>query len=226
MRRLATSIGLFAISSAPHDVSSFLQQQLPNYHRWNVCPSIRRPQLNAQEPYTTSISGSSSLDNNDRPGRRKKQNKYANLSKADSLSMDPLDAMLVESRTKLSEMYREDSKPMKRRRKLSTIEYTSLEAIDRLLDDRDTGGMKSSIDELEKMEETRERNKRSFPDVQTIDPYDPTTYGYIELGTIIGAHGVHGLMKLASITDFSQHRLCEPGIRHIKSPNRRSPRGS
>ena len=226
MRRLATSsIGLFAISSAPHDVSSFLQQQLPNYyHRWNVYPSIRRPRLNAQEPYTTSNSGSSSLDNNDRPGRRKKQNKYANLSKADSLSMDPLDAMLVESRTKLSEMYREDSKPMKRRRKLSTIEYTSLEAIDRLLDDRDTGGMRSSIDELEEMEETRERNKRIFPDVQTIDPYDPTTYGYIELGTIIGAHGVHGLMKLASITDFSQHRLCEPGIRHIKSPNRRSPR--
>jgi ribosomal 30S subunit maturation factor RimM len=226
MRRLAISIGLFAISSAPHDVSSFLQQQLPNYRRYySVVASIRRPRLYAQEPYTTSISGSSSLENNnDRPGRRKKQNKYANLSKTDNLSMDPLDAMLVESRTKLSEMYREDSKPMKRRRKLSTIEYTSLEAIDRLLDDRDTGGMKSGIHELEKMEETRERNKRIFPDVQTIDPYDPTTYGYIELGTIIGAHGVHGLMKLASITDFSQHRLCEPGVRHIKSPNRRSPR--
>ena len=226
MRRLATSIGLCAISSAQHDVSSFLQQQqqLPNYQRYNVVASIRRPRLNAQEPYTTSNSGSSSLDNNDRPGRRKKQNKYANLSKTDNLSMDPLDAMLVESRTKLSQMYREDSKPLKRRRKLSTIEYTSLEAIDRLLDDRDTGGMRSSIDELEEMEETRERNKRIFPDVQTIDPYDPTTYGYIELGTIIGAHGVHGLMKLASITDFSQHRLCEPGIRHIKSPNRRSPR--
>jgi ribosomal 30S subunit maturation factor RimM len=31
-------------------------------------------------------------------------------------------------------------------------------------------------------------------------------------------------MKLTSITDFSQHRLCEPGTRHIKPPNRRSPR--
>jgi hypothetical protein len=31
-------------------------------------------------------------------------------------------------------------------------------------------------------------------------------------------------MKLTSITDFSQHRLCEPGIRHVKPPNRRSPR--
>lgn len=222
MRRLAgTSIGLL-VSSAPHDLSSFLQPQLSN-HRDNNVALIRQP-LYAQEPYTTSKFDSSSLDNDRPAGRRKKQNKYANLSKADNLSMDPLDAMLVESRTKLSEMYREDSKPLKRRQKLSTIEYTSLEAIDRLLDDRDTSGMKSGIDVMEEMEETRERNKRSFPDVQTIDPYDPTTYGYIELGTIIGAHGVHGLMKLASITDFSQHRLCEPGIRHIKSPNRRSPR--
>lgn len=220
-RRIATaSIGLLAVSSAPHDVSSFLQQ-LPNRCDNNVV-SIRRHRMYAQEPSTTS--DSSSLDNDRAAGRRKKHNKYANLSKAENLSMDPLDAMLVESRTKLSEMYREDSKPLKRRRKLSTIEYTSFEAIDRLLDNRDTGGIKSDIDVMEEMGETREKNKRSFPDVQTIDPYDPTTYGYIELGTIIGAHGVHGLMKFASITDFSQHRLCKPGIRHIKSPNRRSPR--
>ena len=31
-------------------------------------------------------------------------------------------------------------------------------------------------------------------------------------------------MKLASVTDFSQHRLCQPGKRHLKLPNRRSPR--
>ena len=31
-------------------------------------------------------------------------------------------------------------------------------------------------------------------------------------------------MKLASITDFSHHRLCQAGTRHIKLPNRRSPR--
>ena len=173
-RRIATaSIGLLAVSSAPHDVFSFLQQQLPNHY--NNVASIRS-RLYAQEPSTTSKTDSSSLDN-DRPSRRKKQNKYANLSKADNLSMDPLDALLVESRTKLSEMYREDSKPLKRRRKLSTIEYTSLEAIDRLLDDRDARGVNSGIDVMEDMEETRERNKRSFPDVQTIDPYDPTTYG-------------------------------------------------
>jgi 16S rRNA processing protein RimM len=43
------------------------------------------------------------------------------------------------------------------------------------------------------------------------------------LGTIIGPHGVHGLLKIAAVTDFPE-RLCSPGIRHLKAPNRRSPR--
>lgn len=72
--------------------------------------------------------------------------------------------------------------------------------------------------------EKRERNKRSFPDGSTIDPYDPTTYGYVELGTILGAHGVHGLVKLSAVTGFPIERLCQPGVRHLKAPNRRSPR--
>jgi 16S rRNA processing protein RimM len=43
-------------------------------------------------------------------------------------------------------------------------------------------------------------------------------------GTIIGPHGVHGAVKLSSITDFPQQRLCQSGVRHLKPPNRRSPR--
>eukprot|EP00985_Skeletonema_marinoi_P029017 scaffold26499_cov88-Skeletonema_marinoi.AAC.2 len=31
-------------------------------------------------------------------------------------------------------------------------------------------------------------------------------------------------MKLTATTDFGEHRLCEPGTRHIKPANRRSPR--
>lgn len=71
--------------------------------------------------------------------------------------------------------------------------------------------------------EKRVRNKREFPSAATIDPYDPSTYGYTELGTIIGAHGVYGLCKLSAVTGFPE-RLCQPGIRHLKAPNRRSPR--
>lgn len=39
----------------------------------------------------------------------------------------------------------------------------------------------------------------------------------------MGAHGVHGLVKVAAVTEF-QDRLCKPGLRHIKAINRRSPR--
>jgi ribosomal 30S subunit maturation factor RimM len=76
-------------------------------------------------------------------------------------------------------------------------------------------------DSLEK--EPRLRNQILFPDTRTVDPYDPTTYGYTELGTITGAHGVHGLLKIAAVTEFSE-RLCRSGVRHVKAPNRRSPR--
>jgi len=140
--------------------------------------------------------------------------------------MDPLDAMINESRTKLRELQREgeDSKKARRRRKKSQSNEinASLEAAEQLLSSVDGASLEEETEET--LVEMRERNKRFFPDTKTIDPYDPTTYGYIELGTIIGAHGVHGLMKLTSITDFSQHRLCNPGTRHIKPPNRRSPR--
>mmetsp|Transcript_16699 Transcript_16699/g.25977 ORF Transcript_16699/g.25977 Transcript_16699/m.25977 type:complete len:390 (-) Transcript_16699:797-1966(-) len=155
----------------------------------------------------------------------KKKNKYANFSKADTLSMDPFEAMLTESRDKLKELHEEKSKKRKKRNKKEQQEITSLEAIDELLaSDGDGSIIDKEGEESMTIEEKRERNKRSFPDTQTIDPYDPTTYGYIELGTIIGAHGVHGWMKLTATTDFGEHRLCEPGTRHIKPANRRSPR--
>ena len=155
----------------------------------------------------------------------KKKNKYANFSKADTLSMDPFEAMLTESRDKLKELHEEKSKKRKNRNKKQQQEITSLEAIDELLaSDGDGSITDKESEENMTIEEKRERNKRSFPDTQTIDPYDPTTYGYIELGTIIGAHGVHGWMKLTATTDFGEHRLCEPGTRHIKPANRRSPR--
>lgn len=183
-----------------------------------------RSQLSARKP-PASTSNSRRLSAPNKSTSKPKRNKYANFSKADDLPMDPLDAMINESRTKLRELHREEdsntSRTRRGRRKSSSDEITSLEAVDQLLSS--VNGITEEV-EAESVEEKRERNKRFFPDTKAIDPYDPTTYGYIELGTIIGAHGVHGLMKLTSITDFSQHRLCQPGTRHIKLPNRRSPR--
>mmetsp|Transcript_31199 Transcript_31199/g.47784 ORF Transcript_31199/g.47784 Transcript_31199/m.47784 type:complete len:363 (+) Transcript_31199:105-1193(+) len=127
--------------------------------------------------------------------RRKKKNKYAKFSKTDNLAKDPMDALIAESENKLQEMELEKAK-----RRNTAIPLSERE-----------------------MSEKRERNKFVFPDAKSIDPNDPSTFGYTELGTIIGAHGVKGLVKVASVTDFAE-RLCQPGPRHLKPHNRRSPR--
>ena len=131
--------------------------------------------------------------------RRKKKNKYAKFSKADKIEADPLEALISESNKKNQKIKDEVAK--KKNKKVELDEET-LQAM--------------------KMEK-RDRDKRIFPDNSSIDPYDPTTYGYTELGTIMGPHGVHGLMKIAAVTDFPE-RLCKPGLRHLKAPSRRSPR--
>lgn len=41
---------------------------------------------------------------------------------------------------------------------------------------------------------------------------------------MIGAHGVHGWLKVRCTTDFPQERLCTAGIRHLKAVNKRAPR--
>jgi ribosomal 30S subunit maturation factor RimM len=151
--------------------------------------------------------------------RKKKKNKYAKFSKVESNTnnddtnsnsnsnssntpLDPFEALLAESEQKNKEIEKE--KAMRRNQKVNPD----------LLDDETKEKLKK---------EKRQRNKRTFPDNKTIDPYDPTTYGYTELGTILGPHGVHGLVKVSAVTDFPE-RLCKPGIRHLKAPNRRSPR--
>lgn len=63
-----------------------------------------------------------------------------------------------------------------------------------------------------------------YPDTKEIDPYDPTTFGYIEIGSVIGAHGVAGLVKVRCTTDFPEERLCTAGIRHLKPAKKRAPR--
>ncbi|KAL7534223.1 hypothetical protein ACHAWF_004760 [Thalassiosira exigua] len=258
MQHLIVGTGLVSIACA-HNASGFggTLSSLPSLAHSNRrrCPDAPSARTSVVCPLLSARRSSDerSARPSDPPRRSKKKNKYADFSKADKLSMDPLDTMISESRDKLQELHGEGSKSSRRRRKSPLSEMTSLEAVDQLLTPmgETLGEEEGGAAEVEK----RERNKRVFPDTKAIDPYDPTTYGYIELGefilcvgnprsyfivnsishplsnnmqqlqgTIIGAHGVHGMMKLASVTDFSQHRLCHPGIRHIRPPNRRSPR--
>ncbi|KAG5184501.1 RimM N-terminal domain-containing protein, partial [Tribonema minus] len=72
--------------------------------------------------------------------------------------------------------------------------------------------------------EVRERGLVEFPDEVEIDPYDPTTFGFVEVGVVLGAHGVRGEIKVRCSTGFGDDRLCRGGNRHVKAPNRRYPR--
>ena len=139
-------------------------------------------------------------DDNPKYKRRKKKNKYANFSKVDQ-KKDPLEELISESEQANADIEREisDRKSAVFHNHQSTVE------------DPATAPGNDKLDPL------------SFPDMKEIDPHDPSTFGYTELGTIIGAHGVHGLVKVGADTDFPE-RLCRPGIKHIKKKNRRAPR--
>lgn len=49
-------------------------------------------------------------------------------------------------------------------------------------------------------------------------------YRYFQVGQIQGAHGIKGEVRVRSSTDFAMKRLCTPGVKFIKAPNRRFPR--
>ena len=74
------------------------------------------------------------------------------------------------------------------------------------------------------VEQTRERNKWLYPDEASIDQRDPTTFGFVEIGRVLGAHGVHGEVKVSTQSDFALERLCTPGLRWLRRPRRRAPR--
>jgi len=145
--------------------------------------------------------------NQDTQRRKEKKNKYANFSKADQRQLDPLEAMIAESKQKNQEISKEKLQSKK----------------DSINPQQRANAAKYAASNNEDSTNYESTNMH-FPDTRSIDPYDPTTYGFTELGTILGAHGVKGEMKISASTGFGKERLCQAGIRHLKMPNRRSPR--
>lgn len=125
--------------------------------------------------------------------RRKKKNKYAN--KAAAPTKDPLELLMEESEKKLKEIEQEKSKP----KKLNGIEMEDIEAV------------------------KSEPRNFAFPDNKDINPNEPGSFGFVEIGTIIGPHGVHGEVKIKA-TSFIPRRFTEPGVRYFKPLNKRAPR--
>ena len=73
-----------------------------------------------------------------------------------------------------------------------------------------------------------DKKKRDFKELgvtyASLDPSDPSSFGYMHIGSIIGPHGVKGEVKLKTDTDFSHARLAEGSILYVKKPSRRAPR--
>ena len=136
----------------------------------------------------------------------------------------------------LSSMNGDNDNPKKRKKKKN--KYAKFSKTDQLTADPLESMIQESKQQLQELSEKKKKKqqqpskaaaaakesmKLEFPNTREIDPYDPTTYGYVELGTIVGAHGVKGWVKVNAVTDFPE-RLIQPGIRHMKATNRRSPR--
>lgn len=61
-------------------------------------------------------------------------------------------------------------------------------------------------------------------DGKAVVPSDPFTFGFTEIGHIVGAHGVHGQLKVQLNTDFAEYHVRNNSIWYVKKPSRRSPR--
>lgn len=66
-------------------------------------------------------------------------------------------------------------------------------------------------------------NKRLI-NIAGVDPADPFTFGYVHVGKVVSAHGVHGEVKIQINPDFIDLKVKAGLQMFIKKPTRRSPR--
>lgn len=193
----------------PHDLPWF------HHSSWIMMPSSRRSDAagngnSRKRRMAPTDEPTSSLPPSTTPRRRRK-NKYATFSKVESLALDPLEQLVAESATQNLRLEVEavaERRRMQRRR-------TRIVA-----GGNEVGTEPSSISSGS---DASTAASLPFPDAKNIDPYDPTTFGYLPIGTILGPHGVYGWVKVRGDTDFP-HRLTEPGVRHLRPARKRAPR--
>ncbi|KAL3914850.1 MAG: hypothetical protein SGILL_005921 [Bacillariaceae sp.] len=129
--------------------------------------------------------------------KKKKKNKYAQFSIADKIDKDPFEALMEESTQKRRSLEKE------------------LDPLQQRIKQTEASIPKPPPEALQKIE---------FPNNSDIDPYDPTTFGYMEIGTILGPHGVHGWSKVDGCTDFPERLTRSGTLLHLKYPKKRAPR--
>lgn len=128
------------------------------------------------------------------------------------------------------------SRPQQTEKKKKKNKYAKFSKIEKVQHDPFEVLVQESEQKLKELEEKKNRPKNvpkpspeaskqlEFPNNKNIDPYDPTSFGFVEIGSIQGPHGVHGWCKVQGCTDFPE-RLTRAGVLlHMKPARKRAPR--
>lgn len=108
------------------------------------------------------------------PKDRKRREKVNKYRNKSEQNKDPLELLMEESESKIKE-----------------------------LKDQEEKSKAPKNANMEKIEALKNIPRRFvFPDNKYIDPNDPASFGFIEIGTVVGAHGVHGEIKVKSSSGF------------------------
>ena len=128
----------------------------------------------------------------------------------------------------------------KKRKKKKKNKYAKFSKADKVEKDPFETLLKESEEKMEQLKSEKEQRRTQqvavspqeeestrrleFPNNKDIDPYDPTTFGYIEIGTIQGPHGVHGWAKVQGSTDYPERLTTSGMLLHMKPFRKRAPR--
>ena len=188
-----------------------------------------------------------------RQKRPKKKNKYAKFSNFNDETLDPLDKMLQkaghiqydldESDQNLNDKslrgkVREQQEQEQEGQVSSEVKHDEVNE-----DGQNVGSTKRIKNENDSFhsehtkqnqtidtasfpgEDTEAKELIEYPNILDVDPYDPGTFGFTEIGIITTSHGIKGEVKVKTTSNFAEERLTQKNcIRYIKAPNRRYPR--
>jgi hypothetical protein len=153
-----------------------------------------------------------------REKRRKKENKYKQHSRVRD-DMDPLDELLLKAeRANNPEKFKEEEAEARRREQRRvlphncyalTVTVGAATIFVEPVPDCNRGCRTCAL-------YNRIRDEYEYPGVEEIDPYDPGTFGFIEAGVVLGAHGVDGVIKVRATSEIGEEALSYPGLRHMK----------
>ena len=147
--------------------------------------------------------------------RREKKNKYAEFSKP-VVGLEPLDSAMRRADEKAEKVKVANAVPSRG----TTV--PTLGASPKLVSRNSNAKppLKSSNESAEAVA-AAQTSKDIY---QSVVPSDPFTFGYVQIGKLLGPHGVHGELKVQLETDFAETRLSPGSILYVKRPHRLAPR--